>query len=274
MSEKKIKSKVEGKPYRNPDVMKRMIAAIVAMAAIIVVLLIFLAATIWSNNGGSSKGSESGKTTDSSKKKTETAKTASADVSGIIAPSDDNGNIGDHVRGNAESKVVLVEYADLQCPGCAGIMSVLGTIYDEYKDRVAFVYRHYPLSFHELAEPAAKAVEAASKQGYFWESLTYLFSVRASWVGEEDAKTISNLLTSYLTSKYDTFNVDNYYASLNDEAISKKIAFDYKIGKEKSYISATPSLFVNGKEISFTEAKGYSEIAAIIRSALDEALKN
>ena len=44
------------------------------------------------------------------------------DSAKIIKADDNNGNIGDHVRGNADAKVVVLEYADLQCPGCKQLM--------------------------------------------------------------------------------------------------------------------------------------------------------
>ena len=44
------------------------------------------------------------------------------DPTKIIGANSDNGNIGDHVRGKQDSKIILVEYADFQCPGCASAM--------------------------------------------------------------------------------------------------------------------------------------------------------
>src|SRR5699024_4048070 len=91
-------------------------------------------------------------------------------TSSIIAASDKNGHIADHVRGNPDAKVVLVEYGDYQCPGCAGIAPALNTIADRYSEDLAFVFRNFPLSsIHPNAKVAAATAEAAGLQGKFWE---------------------------------------------------------------------------------------------------------
>ena len=53
---------------------------------------------------------------------------SSVDGNSIIKASDDNGNIADHVFGKADSKVVLVEYGDYQCPGCASAYPTVKTL--------------------------------------------------------------------------------------------------------------------------------------------------
>ena len=78
--------------------------------------------------------------------------------------------IADHVSGKADSKIILIEYADYQCPGCYAAYPHIKTITNEYKDSIAFVYRNFPLiSIHPNALAAASAVEAAGLQGKYWE---------------------------------------------------------------------------------------------------------
>lgn len=77
----------------------------------------------------------------------------------------------DHIRGNINAKVVLVEYSDLECPFCQKFHSVMKQVLKEYGDKVAWVYRHYPLSFHENAQKEAEASECAAELGgniTFW----------------------------------------------------------------------------------------------------------
>ena len=69
---------------------------------------------------------------------------------------------GDHVYGNKDAKVVVIEYADFQCPGCGALFSPLKEAKEAYKDKVAFVYRYMPLtSIHPNAKAAAASAEAA-----------------------------------------------------------------------------------------------------------------
>ncbi|MEX1068649.1 MAG: thioredoxin domain-containing protein, partial [Patescibacteria group bacterium] len=73
----------------------------------------------------------------------------------------------DWVKGDKDASVVLIEYSDLQCPACAAYAPLVNQILGEFGDRIAFVYRHFPLPSHKNAEPAALAAEAAGKQGKF-----------------------------------------------------------------------------------------------------------
>jgi protein-disulfide isomerase len=88
----------------------------------------------------------------------------------------------DWVKGNKDSKVIVVEYSDFQCPACAAYFPMVEQVMDEYKDKVAFVYRHFPLtSIHPHAEPMARAAEAAGKQGKFWEMYELIFKNQNAW---------------------------------------------------------------------------------------------
>ena len=70
--------------------------------------------------------------------------------------------IGDQVYGDKSSKVVLIEYGDFQCPGCGGAFPQLKTIKETYKDKIAFIFRNFPLTtIHPNALAASTAAEAA-----------------------------------------------------------------------------------------------------------------
>src|SRR5690606_23603180 len=73
-----------------------------------------------------------------------------------------------HVKGSDASGVVLVEYGDFQCPACGAYYPILKQIYEEYKDRITFQFRHFPLiQIHPNAMIAHRAAVAADKQGKF-----------------------------------------------------------------------------------------------------------
>lgn len=85
----------------------------------------------------------------------------------------------DHLRGNPEADVVIVEYGDFQCPYCARAHATLDALREQYGERIALVYRHLPLAMHPYAQEAAEAAEAAGAQGRFWEMHDALFAHQA-----------------------------------------------------------------------------------------------
>ncbi|MBI5222073.1 MAG: thioredoxin domain-containing protein [Candidatus Magasanikbacteria bacterium] len=107
---------------------------------------------------------------------------------------DENGNLpgkvnvpelGDAVwRGNKNAKVVLVEFADFECPYCSKFSPTVEQALADYGDKIKYTFRHFPLSFHANAQKAAEAFECAKEQGKTWEMYDKLF-------GLSDAKTMS-----------------------------------------------------------------------------------
>ena len=84
----------------------------------------------------------------------------------------------DHVQGAKNATVVLYEFSDFQCPYCGRFHPTMKQLMADpaYKGKILWVYRHYPLSFHPNALPAANAAECASEQGKFWEYADQLFA--------------------------------------------------------------------------------------------------
>lgn len=82
----------------------------------------------------------------------------------------------DHVRGPADARVTIVEYADVECPSCIRVEPVLRELLGT-RDDVCLVYRHFPLvEPHPHAYSAALALEAAAAQGKFWELHDLLYA--------------------------------------------------------------------------------------------------
>ncbi len=84
----------------------------------------------------------------------------------------------DHIKGNPNAKLVLIEYSDFECPFCARVHPTIKQIMEKYPNDVAWVYRHFPLSFHPKAMPAAVASECVAQLGgndAFWKFADVVF---------------------------------------------------------------------------------------------------
>lgn len=240
---------------------KGLVVAITVLSASIVLLAI---AAIWVGVAISNGQKET-----SVAKEDEESVASPSDNVGIIAASEDNGEIGDHVRGKRDSKVLVIEYADMQCPGCASMMPKMDAIYEQYKDRVAFVFRHYPIDSHTYARPAAAAVEAAAKQGYFWAMLSALYSKRDSWSYEKNSSKLYDDLEK-IFSGIAGKNADlaKFKKDYNSDEVSKKVSYDKSVGKIIG-VDATPTIVVNGEKVDFSES---SNISKVVTDAIDTAL--
>ena len=196
------------------------------------------------------------------------------DPAKILEATDDNGNIKDHVRGKTDSKVVVVEYADMSCPGCASMMPRMSKIYEEYGDRVAFVFRHFPIKGHQNSRSAAAAVESAGFQDYYWEMLEALYASRSDWL-EATGQERTNIYARIFKDIAPSGDEEKFRTDMNDANIEKKISFDYSLGKNRLNIEATPSVLINGKAVDISrEGATFDDIVEDIKKIIEDELKD
>lgn len=196
---------------------------------------------------------------------------SSVNAKAIIPTSDQSGNIADHVEGDPKSKVVLIEYGDFQCPSCGGAHPGVKKITEDYGDKIAFVFRNFPLTtIHPNALAASAAAEAAGVQGKYWEMHNILYEQQNSW---------SNASSEERTTKFVTFakqlglDETKFRENIASDTVAKKISFDQATGK-KLEVSATPSFFLNGEKVnSDISGKLVQGDASAIRELLNTKLK-
>jgi len=166
----------------------------------------------------------------------------------------------DWVKGNREASVVLIEYSDLQCPACAAYAPIVNRITEEFSDRIAFVYRHFPLPQHQNAELASRATEAAGKQGKFWEMVDQIFANQDTWANERNAQEVFRAYAQSIGLDVAQFENDR-----NSREIKNKIENDYLSGIQ-SRINSTPTFFLNGEKI---QPQNYEEFRNLILQKLN-----
>ena len=175
------------------------------------------------------------------------------DFYSIIKPTKDNGNIGDHVKGNPDAPVLIFEYADYQCQGCAGVNPRVNKLVEELDGKLAVVYRSFLLSYHKNATAAASAAEAAGLQGYWKQYANKLFTEQSEWYyasGSGRTELFNQYFAEVTNGEGD---LDKFKKDIESEAVSKKISFDMGIGKRVD-VSGTPAFFIDGQLIDWGDS--------------------
>ena len=191
------------------------------------------------------------------------------DTNKIQSASVESGDIADRVFGNKDSKVVLIEYGDFQCPGCGSAHPTVKAMSEKYEDQMAFVFRNFPLtSIHPNARAAAAAAELAGEQGKYWDMHNVLFESQSEWSSASNSER-GGLFAGYAEQvglKKDTFNsgLDEKSSELN-----KKINFDIALGR-KLNVTGTPTFYLNGTKLSDDQ---FSSEEAFEKLLLDEFKK-
>lgn len=157
--------------------------------------------------------------------------------------------------GPADAKVTIVEFSDFQCPFCTRAANAAQQIKEKYGDRVRFVFRQFPLGFHENAHIAAQASLAAHAQGKFWELHDRMFADQAKLDRaslEQAAKEIG-------------LDVAAFKKALDDKTHAAAVDADFKLGQSVA-VEGTPTMFLNGKRV--VDATNFDSLAKQIDAAL------
>lgn len=141
--------------------------------------------------------------------------------------------------GPKDSKVTVVEFSDFQCPYCARAADVVHQLREKYGTRVHFIFRQFPLPFHEHAHDAAEAALAANAQGKFWDFHDRLFAHQS----QLDRSSLEQ------HAKEAGLDVKAFKKALDGDQFAPNVESDMALGQRVS-VQGTPTLFVNGKSVS------------------------
>ena len=158
----------------------------------------------------------------------------------------------DHWRGSKDARLVWVEYSDLECPFCKSAHPNIAKLLEEYPGKIAWVYRHYPLSFHPKAQKSAEAVECAAEQGgndAFWkmtdaiiEKMPELELSQLPQVAKEVGLNDAALKQCVDSGKYEKKVKDQLAQGTKEgvQATPTSVVFDVKSGKTQTVEGAVP----------------------------------
>ncbi|KKT42265.1 MAG: hypothetical protein UW28_C0003G0046 [Parcubacteria group bacterium GW2011_GWA2_44_13] len=160
--------------------------------------------------------------------------------------------------GNKDSKNILIEYSDFQCPACKAYHPLVKQLIKEHGQEFLFVYRHFPLPQHAQAKPAAYASEAAANQGKFWEMHDMIFDKQTDWAEKGNADEIFRKYAEALK-----LDMTKYDEDISLPAIENKVSDQYKSGVA-NFVNSTPTFFLNGKKI---QPRSYEDFVKLIQEA-------
>ena len=143
---------------------------------------------------------------------------------------------GDHVKRSLNAPVVLVEYGDYECPHCQEVYPILHELKERMGNRIAYVYRHFPISRqHPHAQLAAEAAEAAAAQGKFWEMHHRLFT-------HQNELELDDLMRHARAIGLD---MDRFQLELEEHTYAERVREDFVSGV-RSGVNGTPTFYING----------------------------
>jgi protein-disulfide isomerase len=143
----------------------------------------------------------------------------------------------DHIRGNKDAPITLLEYGDYQCSHCGAAHVVTKALLEHFGEDMRYVYRHFPLtSLHPYAELAAETAELAGLHGHFWEMHDMLFA-NQEMIAE--GKLADLLLLFHLPA-------EELEEAVQDKTFHARVRGDFMSGV-KSSVSGTPTFFINNR---------------------------
>ncbi|MFF2188084.1 DsbA family protein [Streptomyces sp. NPDC058155] len=159
------------------------------------------------------------------------------------------------------SELTVVEFLDFECEGCGAMYPVVERLREEYKDRVTFVARYFPMPGHRNSQTAARAVEAAARQWKFEEMYGKLFDTQAQWGEARESKAAT------FRGYADELGLDmaEFDSAVDDPETAARVRADQQDGLGLG-VQGTPTFVVDGAVIPTPGS--YDEFRDLIETRL------
>lgn len=158
-------------------------------------------------------------------------------------------------EGRKDAPVVLVEFFDPACGTCRSFYPMVRQLLAQHPGRIQLVMRYAP--FHQGSDKVVAMLEAARKQGKFWESLEALFDTQDDWASNHTAK--ADLALKHLD--HIGLNLEQLAFDMTGPDVLQAIAQDLKDANTLG-VSQTPEYFVNGRPLP---TFGFEQLQKLVR---------
>lgn len=166
--------------------------------------------------------------------------------------------------GQSDAPVVIYEFADFQCPGCAQFATFVAPLIKERlvePGLVRYVYYDFPLTQHQHAFLASRAARCAGEQERFWEYHDMLYGRQPRWASASSTGAATDLFVDYArevgidAAAFETCLRSDRYA----EEVTRNLRFGESLG-----VSGTPTIFVNARRLQ--SIPSFQQLEAMVRA--------
>ncbi|MGL6110550.1 MAG: DsbA family protein [Rubrivivax sp.] len=163
--------------------------------------------------------------------------------------------------GRADAKVHIVEFLDPACETCREFYPFVKSLMAANPERIRLSVRH--VAFHTGSDYVVRVLEAARKQGKYWQTLEALLASQSRWAINHTVR--SDLVMARLDGL--GLNLEQLNRDLNDPQITRAIEQDLADARSLN-VTKTPGYFVNGRQMP---TFGYEQLKELIAEELKRA---
>lgn len=162
----------------------------------------------------------------------------------------------DHIQGNENAPITLVEYGDYECPACGYAYPIIKRVQKHFGNKLRFVFRNFPLTeAHPHAEVAAETAEFAGAHKHYWEMHDLLYENQQSFSAPFFIELAASL----------NLPVAELKEALRDGTYQGKVRHDF-MGGVRSGVNGTPTFYINGAR--YDGAFEFEDMVAMIEELL------
>lgn len=176
----------------------------------------------------------------------------------------------DHIYGNPDAVISLIEYSDFECPFCKAFHPTAKKIVEAYDGKVNWVFRHYPLGFHNpAAQKEAEASECVTELGgneAFWKFADLIY--------QRTALNGKGLPIDKLLSLVEEIGLDGeqFQVCLDSGKYTERVQDDFQEGTN-SGISGTPGNILLNNQTGEVKLKSGALPVEALKAEIDQMLK-